>query len=648
MSRLSYQYSIHCLSNGSEYTDTTLLLTVERGTTFVQRYALTGLTSLSARLAADQKVPLHTIKACFGGTKGLASLLLSLSQAGKAEVTVCGSVDNAETIASLILGKRSYPLVRTCEVPSDGNWYQVYQDDYLRAHGKRVGEEFIWIYSLLKHSSETVSFAVFPPNMQTSVLQPLPEDIAPELECIVFQQKMYDTQLAKRFFYTEATDSDDLLLKRARRYAQLLASTISFAFFLRPSPMDIIRRDHELATCSRLCLHEWSVTETHLKPRLENGDSNEDKAASAPDEKLPEDKAAAPDEKILEDKVSAPDEKILEELKAIWSRSSTKDDNEIDIDEEEDGYSFAPVPHLLILGTGCASPSALRGSSGCALFTPQDDDKNSLALTAIIDCGEGTLTNLHRHLPSGLAPLEKQLTQISFIWISHSHLDHYGGLADLILAIHDARCAQQKDTKRLKTMDDGSPIVIAPVRVLNFLDASLRDKRQLYRGVTHRDFEASPFAQDLRDHVNATTGILRSIPVEHCAHAHALILDIQSSGFRLCYSGDTRPSNNLIRCAGDAGISLLLHEATFDDDDRGKKEALQKRHSTVLEALDVAKRIKAKACLLTHFSQRYPKSPPGCENDKAAFAMDGMWMPLTDAAVEKLPVLSRLVQQTLK
>ena len=38
-----------------------------------------------------------------------------------------------------------------------------------------------------------------------------------------------------------------------------------------------------------------------------------------------------------------------------------------------------------------------------------------------------------------------------------------------------------------------------------------------------------------------------------------------------------RPSNNLIRCADDAGISLLLHEATFDDDDRGKKEALQKR-----------------------------------------------------------------------
>ena len=84
-----------------EYTDTTLLLTVERGTTFVQRYALTGLTSLSARLAADQKVPLHTIKACFGGTKGLASLLLSLSQAGKAEVTVCGSVDNAETVKQL-------------------------------------------------------------------------------------------------------------------------------------------------------------------------------------------------------------------------------------------------------------------------------------------------------------------------------------------------------------------------------------------------------------------------------------------------------------------------------------------------------------------------------------------------------------------
>ena len=32
-------------------------------------------------------------------------------------------------------------------------------------------------------------------------------------------------------------------------------------------------------------------------------------------------------------------------------------------------------------------------------------------------------------------------------------------------------------------------------------------------------------------------------------------------------------------------MSLLMHESTFDDDERGLMEAKKRRHSTVLEAL---------------------------------------------------------------
>jgi ribonuclease Z len=138
-----------------------------------------------------------------------------------------------------------------------------------------------------------------------------------------------------------------------------------------------------------------------------------------------------------------------------------------------------------------------------------------------------------------------------------------------------------------------------------------------------------------------------------------------SNGIRFCYSGDTRPSNHLIRAASQGGngaaggVSLLLHEGTFEDDIRGKKEAQKKKHSTVLEAMDVARRMQAKVCLLTHFSQRYPKAPPrldmdpnrssqGCHSVEPAFAVDGMWIPLTDPAIAKLPILSNLVQQLLQ
>ena len=36
---------------------------------------------------------------------------------------------------------------------------------------------------------------------------------------------------------------------------------------------------------------------------------------------------------------------------------------------------------------------------------------------------------------------------------------------------------------------------------------------------------------------------------------------------------------------GGGGVSLLLHEATFDDKDEGMKEALKKRDSTRAEEL---------------------------------------------------------------
>lgn len=682
---LPYQYSVHCLSDGSEYTDKTLLLTVKRGTTFMQRYALTGLTSLSARLAADQRVPLHTIRASFGGTTGLPSLLLALSQAGAADLTICGPADHdtVETITALILGpRRSHPLVRTCQVPNDGLWYQVYQDEYLRAHGKFVGEQIVWIYTLLRMRSNSnsteLSLAVIPTNVMEAALQPLPQDVVPILDCILFLQKTYRSSAGTRFYYTDPTLADDWLLTRAVRQAQRLAAALPFAVsFRRSGTTTRQRNDNQLTTGSSLCLDDWTVMGPTLRTSL-------------PDECKDGNSVAAKDDDSPGIKAFTPDESLLKEMKAVWSGQPSKDDNEIDLDDDNNDddneidldeddqqknaqHDLPLVSYLLILGTGCASPSALRGSSAYAIFTPQTD--NSTSLTALLDCGEGTLTNLHRHLPDSLGPLEYQLTQIKFIWISHAHLDHYGGLSDLIIAIHTARCSASSSqtqhnngnsntttTKVRKTNIEDSLIVIAPFKVLSFLSASLRGHQQqkqlqrgdMYRGVTHREFEVSPLARNLRDRVTPTC-VLRSIPVEHCAQAHAILLEFPHDGFRLVYSGDTRPSANLVRAAravhnGRTTASLLLHEATFDDDPRGIKEALEKRHSTVLEALEVSRQMQAKACLLTHFSQRYPNSPPGWDEQgesAAAFAVDGMWLPLTDVAVAKLPALSNLMQQIL-
>ena len=72
------------------------------------------------------------------------------------------------------------------------------------------------------------------------------------------------------------------------------------------------------------------------------------------------------------------------------------------------------------------------------------------------------------------------------------------------------------------------------------------------------------------------------------------------------YSGDTQPCQALVRAGQNA--TLLIHEATIEDE--LPEMARMKGHSTFAEAIQVAQDMRAKTCLLTHFSQRYPKFPP--------------------------------------
>lgn len=427
----------------------------------------------------------------------------------------------------------------------------------------------------------------------------------------------------------------------------------------------------------------------------------------------------------------------------------TIDENEIDLSESESDVSetqseIQPTkrqrlehiilespehtkkndPLLIVLGTGCASPSPLRGSSGYALMLPTTCYcKRELAfkqhqlLIALLDCGEGALLTLFRHYPKEVDVSYsdlKILESLRLVWISHAHLDHYSELPLLIslmsklrtisslCSCYDGYQKQQLHIRTVKSINnDESPrckncgkilplLVIAPPKVLNFLDIATKCKHgiiathenksvRLFFGVSNRDFDHSPFATQLRDDLfrfelrrqipdpnNAPKGLIpqntycpfiffKSVPVEHCPNAYALVIGLRIpnfdshtnnfSTFHLCYSGDTRPSQNIVRACqqlcsqpfGDKHISMLVHEvsfissykvkiliifcqfktesilfqATFDDDERGKREAISKKHSTVKEAISIAQQINAKVCLLTHFSQRYPKFPPG-------------------------------------
>ena len=97
---------------------------------------------------------------------------------------------------------------------------------------------------------------------------------------------------------------------------------------------------------------------------------------------------------------------------------------------------------------------------------------------------------------------------------------------------------------------------------------------------------------------------LEACQVPHCWNAQAVSFTFPT-GFKFSYSGDCRPSQNFVKIG--KGSTVLLHEATFDDELQGDAEA--KKHSTTSEAIGVGLAMGARRVILTHFSQRYQKIP---------------------------------------
>ena len=63
--------------------------------------------------------------------------------------------------------------------------------------------------------------------------------------------------------------------------------------------------------------------------------------------------------------------------------------------------------------------------------------------------------------------------------------------------------------------------------------------------------------------VGATAGLedITAVRVDHCHDAWGFVLR-GGGGWKLVFSGDTRPSRRL--CQAGAGATLLIHEATFE------------------------------------------------------------------------------------
>lgn len=246
--------------------------------------------------------------------------------------------------------------------------------------------------------------------------------------------------------------------------------------------------------------------------------------------------------------------------------------------------SPTPTGELFFTGTGAAMPCKHRNVTGMLLR--QEDGRSIL-----LDVGEGTIGQLLRAQTSEDYN-GKVLSDIKAVWISHPHADHHLGLLTLL----DSR------------ESDEPVLLLAPTPIFRFLEEYAEINPTIYGSYFAIDCnQLVDENAEIRNKLQVCLGIsnCRSVPVAHCAHAYAAIIDGTCFG-RVVYSGDCRPSAQLAQAA--LGADLLIHEATFEDG--MEAEAALKKHSTVGEALAIGQAMKCRCTILTHFSQRYPKIPP--------------------------------------
>ncbi|KAI5849226.1 beta-lactamase-like protein [Tricharina praecox] len=244
------------------------------------------------------------------------------------------------------------------------------------------------------------------------------------------------------------------------------------------------------------------------------------------------------------------------------------------------------------LGTGSALPSRYRNVSATLITIPNN-------CSILLDCGENTIGQMKRVLT--VEDYKHRLLDIKVLYISHLHADHHLGSISFL----------NEQRQLLRSTGDGSrpTFIVAPQRFWTWLTdyAQIEDI-----GIDHLVFVPNEHLRSVYD-APATYGALLSAlklekwetaPAWHCQSSFTTAVTF-SSGFKLAYSGDTRPTRSFVEIG--QGATLLVHEATFDDE--LLEEAMAKKHSTIGEAIKSGREMGARKTALVHFSQRYPKSP---------------------------------------
>ncbi len=270
---------------------------------------------------------------------------------------------------------------------------------------------------------------------------------------------------------------------------------------------------------------------------------------------------------------------------------------------------------MVFLGTSSAAPTKERSLPAVAVVREGD--------VVLMDCGEGVQRQI---LTQGIG-LNREMT----VLITHLHGDHVTGLLGLLQTMSMAQRRRPLDIVGptrlldwLKVTFDilgiglTFPIRFRPVRVGTVLtkgELRVRAARashsvEAFSYIVEEKTRPGVFRPESARKLGVPEGKLwsrlqkgRKVAVGGRVVLPSAVIGPPRPGRKVGYSGDTRPSSALTRFF--AGTDLLIFDSTFNSKDSDK--ALERKHSTCVEAAQLASKAGAKRLALTHFSARYSK-----------------------------------------
>jgi ribonuclease Z len=269
---------------------------------------------------------------------------------------------------------------------------------------------------------------------------------------------------------------------------------------------------------------------------------------------------------------------------------------------------------IIFLGTGGSWPTIYRNVSSLAVKRGSE--------ILLFDCGEGTQRQFQK---SNLSYM-----QISNIFITHFHGDHFLGLPGLIqtmqlnereqpLHIYGPR-GMEKLTNQLLSLGYFRPSYEIIAHELNNKDAVEFDEYLIHVLQVNHNVPAFSYCIEERQcpgMFNKPKALKLGIPegplFSKLQHGQTITLangkkitpemvfGSPRKGRKIVISGDTTPCKEMITFSKDADV--LVHEATFDSE--LKEIAQDYGHTTAFQAAEIAKKAQVEKLYLVHISPRY-------------------------------------------